>query len=79
MPCDVGPQGGGGHWRTFDDAQDDWGSVSRIIEFWGCSSNVGCGRGFETVAGPGRFQDADMLIVGNTPCAPEVACPRLGC
>jgi len=46
---------GGNCWRTTDDIQDNWGSVRRIFT----SQN-----GHEKYAGPGHWNDPDMLMVG---------------
>ena len=46
---------GGNCWRTTDDINDSWGSMSGI----GFSQN-----GHETYAGPGHWNDPDMLVVG---------------
>lgn len=47
-------------WRNFDDIQDSWESVQRIIDYYGDNQD-------EIVqnAGPGHWNDPDMLIVGN--------------
>ncbi|XP_062610228.1 alpha-N-acetylgalactosaminidase-like [Saccostrea cucullata] len=47
-------------WRNFDDIQDSWDSVASIIGYYG--KNKG---NFSDVAGPGNFNDPDMIIVGN--------------
>jgi alpha-galactosidase len=56
---DVGTWGaaaGGNLWRTTGDIQDNWESMSRI----------GFGQdGREKVAGPGHWNDPDMLEIGN--------------
>jgi len=46
---------GGNSWRTTDDITDSWGSMSGI----GFSQN-----GHEAYAGPGHWNDPDMLVVG---------------
>ncbi|KAK7077471.1 hypothetical protein SK128_014584 [Halocaridina rubra] len=47
-------------WRNFDDIQDSWESVQRIIDYYGDNQD-------EIVrnAGPGHWNDPDMLIIGN--------------
>ena len=47
-------------WRNFDDISDSWESVLRIMDYYGEDKD-----GFGAVAGPGRWNDPDMLIVGN--------------
>ena len=47
-------------WRNFDDISDSWESVLHIMDYYGEDKD-----GFGAVAGPGRWNDPDMLIVGN--------------
>jgi len=47
-------------WRNYDDIDDSWDSVQGIIEFYGQDKTK-----FAEVAGPGNFNDPDMLIIGN--------------
>ena len=47
---------GGNSWRTTDDIEDNWNSMSTI----GFQQN-----GLEAFAGPGHWNDPDMLEVGN--------------
>jgi len=50
-----GAEVGGNSWRTTSDIKDSWDSMSRI----------GFGQtGLEPYAGPGHFNDPDMLVVG---------------
>ena len=51
-----GAEVGGNLWRTTGDIGDSWNSVSRI----GFAQN-----GREPFAGPGRWNDPDMLVVGT--------------
>jgi alpha-galactosidase len=51
-----GAQFGGNSWRTTGDINDSWISMSRI----GFNQN-----GHEKYAGPGHWNDPDMLVVGN--------------
>jgi alpha-galactosidase len=51
-----GPQVGGNMWRTTDDIRDNYGSMALI----GFSQT-----GLEKYAGPGHWNDPDMLEVGN--------------
>jgi len=47
-------------WRNFDDIQDSWESVSSIIQYYGDNQDE-----LIPAAGPGHWNDPDMLIVGN--------------
>lgn len=47
-------------WRNYKDVQDSWDSVAGIIKFYGDNK-----QSFAEVAGPGHFNDPDMLIVGD--------------
>ncbi|KAM7353165.1 alpha-N-acetylgalactosaminidase isoform 2-T6 [Cochliomyia hominivorax] len=47
-------------WRYFDDIQDSWTSVESIIDYFGNNQEV-----IAQHAGPGHWNDPDMLIVGN--------------
>ena len=46
---------GGNSWRTTDDIQDNWGSLHAIYE---------AQAGHSAYAGPGHWNDPDMLMVG---------------
>ncbi|KAL7635615.1 UNVERIFIED_CONTAM: hypothetical protein RMT77_013432 [Armadillidium vulgare] len=47
-------------WRNYNDVQDSWNSVQGIINFYGRN------RGdFASFAGPGGWNDPDMLVIGN--------------
>jgi alpha-galactosidase len=59
---------GGNLWRTTGDIVDTWGSVSSI----GFSQN-----GFEKYAGPGHWNDPDMLVVGWVGWGPNLHKTRL--
>jgi hypothetical protein len=50
-------------WRNWMDIQSDWASLKSIITFWAEASQLS--EGFTEVAGPGAFNDPDMLIIGN--------------
>jgi alpha-galactosidase len=51
-----GASAGGNLWRTTDDIEDNWNSMS----------NLGFGQnGLERFAGPGHWNDPDMLEIGN--------------
>ncbi|EDV99462.1 alpha-N-acetylgalactosaminidase [Drosophila grimshawi] len=47
-------------WRNFDDIQDSWASVENIIDYYGNNQDV-----IAPNAGPGHWNDPDMLIIGN--------------
>lgn len=47
-------------WRNFDDIQDSWNSVERTIDYYGDNQDIIIAN-----AGPGHWNDPDMLIVGN--------------
>lgn len=47
-------------WRNFDDIQDSWQSVASVIDYYGDNQDVIIAN-----AGPGHWNDPDMLIVGN--------------
>jgi len=47
-------------WRLFDDIQDSWESVLNIINYWGDNQNT-----LIKAAGPGHWNDPDMLIIGD--------------
>eukprot|EP00058_Branchiostoma_floridae_P015500 XP_002600988.1 hypothetical protein BRAFLDRAFT_232493 [Branchiostoma floridae] len=47
-------------WRNYDDIQDSWDSVTHIIDWFGDNQDV-----LAPAAGPGHWNDPDMLIVGD--------------
>ncbi|CAL1543439.1 unnamed protein product [Lymnaea stagnalis] len=53
-------------WRNFDDIDDSWDSVKSIIKYYG--DNHG---NFSLVAGPGNFNDPDMIVIGNKGLSPS--------
>ena len=59
---------GGNSWRTTGDITDTWGSMSRI----GFDQ-----AGHEKYAGPGHFNDPDMLVVGKVGWGPTLHPTRL--
>ncbi len=63
-----GPETGGQVWRTTGDIRDSWESIARI----GFSQN-----GLEKWAGPGRWNDPDMLVVGKLGWGLELHATRL--
>ena len=58
-----GAQAGGNSWRTTGDITDNWSSLAEI----GFSQ-----AGHEPYAGPGHFNDPDMLIVGKVGWGPSL-------
>ncbi|MFO1475484.1 MAG: NPCBM/NEW2 domain-containing protein [Verrucomicrobiota bacterium] len=63
-----GAETGGNSWRTTGDIVDTWGSMSTI----------GFGQsGHEKYAGPGHFNDPDMLVVGKVGWGPQLHPTRL--
>ncbi|KAL7740517.1 hypothetical protein ACLKA6_012290 [Drosophila palustris] len=47
-------------WRNYDDIQDSWASVENIIDYYGNNQDI-----IAPNAGPGHWNDPDMLIIGN--------------
>ncbi|XP_060556601.1 alpha-N-acetylgalactosaminidase-like isoform X2 [Ruditapes philippinarum] len=47
-------------WRNYADIGDSWDSVRGIIDFYGKDKG-----NFSKVAGPGQFNDPDMIIIGD--------------
>ncbi|CAL8248118.1 unnamed protein product [Lota lota] len=47
-------------WRNFDDIQDSWDSVQSIFDWFSTNQDD-----LQPAAGPGRWNDPDMLIIGN--------------
>jgi alpha-galactosidase len=63
-----GAEVGGNCWRTTGDITDDWGSMS----------GIGFGQaGREPYAGPGHWNDPDMLVVGKVGWGPSLHPTRL--
>ena len=50
-------------WRNWLDIQSNWQSLATIVEFWALASQKS--QGFTEAAGPGSWNDPDMLIIGN--------------
>jgi alpha-galactosidase len=63
-----GAEIGGNCWRTTGDINDSWGSLQRI----GFSQ-----AGHEQYAGPGHWNDPDMLVVGRLGWGPNIHPTRL--
>ncbi|XP_073994860.1 alpha-N-acetylgalactosaminidase isoform X2 [Rhodnius prolixus] len=47
-------------WRNYDDIQDSWTSLESIIDYYGNNQDA-----LVHNAGPGHWNDPDMLIIGN--------------
>ncbi|XP_068938077.1 alpha-N-acetylgalactosaminidase [Petaurus breviceps papuanus] len=47
-------------WRNYDDIQDSWESVLSIVDWFSKHQDV-----LQSVAGPGHWNDPDMLLIGN--------------
>ncbi|KAM7056487.1 alpha-N-acetylgalactosaminidase isoform 3-T4 [Acridotheres tristis] len=47
-------------WRNYDDIQDSWESVLSIVDWFFTNQDV-----LQPAAGPGHWNDPDMLIIGN--------------
>jgi alpha-galactosidase len=56
---------GGNLWRTTDDIYDEWQGRAHENEWWGVLDIVDAQVGLEGYAGPGHWNDPDMLEVGN--------------
>ncbi|XP_010015569.1 PREDICTED: alpha-N-acetylgalactosaminidase, partial [Nestor notabilis] len=47
-------------WRNYDDIQDSWDSVLSILDWFFTNQDV-----LQPAAGPGHWNDPDMLVIGN--------------
>uniref|UniRef100_A0A8D1NRP2 Alpha-galactosidase n=1 Tax=Sus scrofa TaxID=9823 RepID=A0A8D1NRP2_PIG len=47
-------------WRNYDDIQDSWWSVLSILDWFVAHQDI-----LQPVAGPGHWNDPDMLLIGN--------------
>jgi len=47
-------------WRNYDDIDDSWESVTSIVDWYAANQDM-----LIKYAGPGHFNDPDMLIIGN--------------
>jgi alpha-N-acetylgalactosaminidase len=47
-------------WRNFDDVDSTWSSISSIINYYDHHQDE-----MFPAAGPGRWNDPDMLVIGN--------------
>ncbi|CAK5018483.1 unnamed protein product [Meloidogyne enterolobii] len=48
-------------WRNFDDIERSWTSILKTIDFYIKYQDI-----YRKAQGPGRWNDPDMIIVGNT-------------
>ena len=60
-------------WRNFYDIYDSWDSVLGIINYYGEYGDV-----FGPFAGPGHWNDPDMLIIGNYGLSLDQAWAQMG-
>ncbi|KAG7349888.1 alpha-galactosidase [Nitzschia inconspicua] len=49
-------------WRNYFDIHDSWDSITKTIDFWARNSSMDV---MVRAAGPGHFNDPDMLVIGN--------------
>jgi alpha-galactosidase len=56
---------GGNLWRTTPDISDGWVGKARNLDWFGVLDILDLQVGLETYAGPGHWNDPDMLEVGN--------------
>ncbi|KAG7461056.1 hypothetical protein MATL_G00205420 [Megalops atlanticus] len=47
-------------WRNYGDIQDSWDSVLNIVDWFSANQDI-----LQPAAGPGRWNDPDMLIIGD--------------
>ncbi|XP_014253593.1 alpha-N-acetylgalactosaminidase-like [Cimex lectularius] len=47
-------------WRNYDDIQDSWNSVTDILDYFALKQDY-----IAQFAGPGHWNDPDMLLIGN--------------
>eukprot|EP00483_Globobulimina_turgida_P008352 UN08369 len=52
-------------WRNYGDIQDSFSSIMSIVKFWRRDYNKYASTPFLNVAGPGNWNDPDMIIVGD--------------
>eukprot|EP01084_Bolivina_argentea_P134137 236665_1 len=52
-------------WRNYGDIQDSWDSTQSIIKYWSRSYSNYSNVPFLNVAGPGNWNDPDMIIGGD--------------
>lgn len=61
-------------WRNYADIEDSWGSLFRIVEWYGRNQDV-----LQPAAGPGRWNDPDMVRSSPSLCLPPRGFHRPGC
>ncbi|XP_049901788.1 alpha-N-acetylgalactosaminidase-like isoform X2 [Epinephelus moara] len=59
-------------WRNYYDIQDSWDSVQGIVEWFSNNQDD-----LQPAAGPGRWNDPDMLIIGNFGLSEDQACSQM--
>jgi len=59
-------------WRNFEDIQDSWQSVTSIIDYYGDNQDQ-----LIPLAGPGSWNDPDMLIIGNFGLSYDQSCAQM--
>eukprot|EP01084_Bolivina_argentea_P300529 518234_1 len=52
-------------WRNYADIQDSFSSIMGIVKYWRRDYNNYYNDSFLNVAGPGNWNDPDMIIVGD--------------
>uniref|UniRef100_V9KSD6 Alpha-galactosidase n=1 Tax=Callorhinchus milii TaxID=7868 RepID=V9KSD6_CALMI len=60
-------------WRNYDDISDSWDSVSAIIDWFSANQ-----RAIQPTAGPGHWNDPDMLIIGDFGLSYEQSKSQMG-
>ena len=48
------------YWRNYDDINDDWASITSIIEWWSTHQST-----IAPISGPGHWNDPDMVLCGD--------------
>jgi len=65
QPWVWGASVGGNLWRTTPDISDGWVGKARNVDWFGVLDILDLQVGLATYAGPGRWNDPDMLEIGN--------------
>ncbi|XP_064803216.1 alpha-N-acetylgalactosaminidase-like [Oncorhynchus masou masou] len=60
-------------WRNYDDTQDSWDSVQDITDWFFDNQGI-----LQPEAGPGRWNDPDMLIIGNVGLSVDQSRSQIG-
>lgn len=63
VPYEAMKDGGCNLWRNWMDIDTSWDAIKAIIKYWFKASLRS--PGFTDIAGPGTWNDPDMLIIGN--------------